>query len=66
VEAFVAQAQEQREAHPRVDPKAVATLIAASLEGAFMMSRIQRNDEALRQVQSHLNRYLDSEVAVSR
>ena len=62
----MAQAQEQREAHPRVDPKAVATLIAASLEGAFMMSRIQRNDEALRQVQSHLNRYLDSEVAVSR
>ena len=51
---------------PRVDPKAVATLIVASLEGAFMMSRIQRNDEALRHVQSHLNRYLDGEVAVSR
>ena len=27
------------------------------------MSRIQRNDEALRRVQSHLNRYLDHEVA---
>ena len=66
VQAFVEQAQEQRGAHPRVDPKAVATMIVASLEGAFMMSRIQRNDEALRHVQSHLNRYLDSEVAVSR
>ena len=66
VQAFVEQAQEQRDARPRVDPKAVATLIVASLEGAFMMSRIQRNDEALRHVQSHLNRYLDSEVAVSR
>jgi hypothetical protein len=66
VQAFVEQAQEEREARPRVDSKAVATLIVASLEGAFMMSRIQRNDEALRHVQSHLNRYLDSEVAVSR
>ena len=66
VQAFVEQAQEQRDARPRVDPKAVAALIVASLEGAFMMSRIQRNDEALRHVQSHLNRYLDSEVAVSR
>jgi len=66
VQAFVEQAQEQRDARPRVDTKAVATLIVASLEGAFMMSRIQRNDEALRHVQSHLKRYLDSEVAVSR
>jgi TetR/AcrR family transcriptional repressor of nem operon len=66
VQAFVEQAQEQRDVHPGVDAKAVATMIVASLEGAFMMSRIQRNDEALRQVQSHLNRYLDSEVAVSR
>ena len=66
VQAFVEQAQDQRDARPRVDPKAVATLIVSSLEGAFMMSRIQRNDEALRHVQSHLNRYLDSEVAVSR
>ena len=66
MQAFVEQAQEQRGARPEVDPKAVATLIVASLEGAFMMSRVQRNDEALRHVQSHLNRYLDGEVAVSR
>jgi len=66
VQAFVEQAQEQRDAHPRVDAKAVATMIVASLEGAFMMSRILRNDEVLRHVQSHLNRYLDSELAASR
>ena len=30
-----------------------------------MMSRIQRNEEALRRVQVHLNRYLDDEVARS-
>jgi hypothetical protein len=43
----------------------VATLIVASLEGALMMSRIQRSDDALRRVQAHLNRYLDEEVARS-
>ena len=37
VQAFVEQAQEERNARPRVDPKVMATLIVASLEGAFMM-----------------------------
>ena len=48
-----------------VDPKAVATLILASLDGALMMSRLLRSDEALLQVQMHLNRYMDNEVAAS-
>lgn len=60
------EALEQREARPDIEPKTVATLIVASLEGALMMSRIQRSDEALRRVQSHLNRYLDTEVAARR
>jgi hypothetical protein len=38
----------------------------ALLEGALMMSRLQRNDEALRLVQLHLNQYLENEVAPSR
>ena len=59
-------AQESRETRPGVDAKAVATLIVASLEGALMMSRIQRNDEALRSVQAHLNQYLDTQVAIPR
>jgi TetR/AcrR family transcriptional repressor of nem operon len=66
LQAYVEEAQQQRDAKPDVDPKDVATLIVASLEGALMMSRIQRNDEALRRVQSHLNEYLDREVAVAR
>jgi hypothetical protein len=61
----VDQAQARGETQTGVDPQAVATLIVASLEGALMMSRIQRNDEALRRVQAHLNRYLDEEVAGS-
>jgi TetR/AcrR family transcriptional repressor of nem operon len=66
LQAYVEEAQQQRDAKPGVNPKDVATLIVASLEGAHMMSRIQRNEEALRSVQSHLNEYLDKEVAVSR
>src|SRR5258708_37877342 len=63
LQVIVEQAQEQGETRRGVDSKAVATLIVASLEGALMMSRIQRNDEALQRVQSHLNAYLDREVA---
>ena len=66
LQTIVQQARERSEARADVDPKAVATLIVASLEGALMMSRLQRNDEALRRVQSYLNRYLEDEVAVSR
>jgi TetR/AcrR family transcriptional repressor of nem operon len=65
LQTFVNQAQARGETQPGVDPQTVATLIVASLEGALMMSRIQRNDEALRRVQAHLNRYLDQEVARS-
>ena len=65
LQTIVDQAQPRGETQPGVDPKAVATLIVASLEGALMMSRIQRSDEALQRVQGHLNRYLDEEVAGS-
>jgi len=66
LQIIVEQAQERGETRPGVDPKAVATLIVASLEGALMMSRLQRKDEALRRIQLHLNRFLDDEVAATR
>ena len=62
---IVKQAAKRGEMRPGVDAKAVATLIVASLEGALMMSRLERNDDALRRVQQHLNHYLDTEVATS-
>lgn len=65
LQTIVDRAQARGETQPGVDPKAVATLIVASLEGALMMSRIQRSDEALQRVQAHLNRYLEDEVAAS-
>jgi TetR/AcrR family transcriptional repressor of nem operon len=63
LQAIVELAREQGEAKPEVDSKAVASVIVASLEGALMMSRLQRNDAPLRTIQSHLSRYLESEVA---
>ena len=65
LQTIVDQAKARGETQPGVDPKAVATLIVASLEGALMISRLQRNDEALRRVQSHLNQYLENEVRAS-
>jgi TetR/AcrR family transcriptional repressor of nem operon len=61
--SIVKQARERGETRPDVDAKTVATIIVAMLEGALMMSRLQRNEEALRHVQLHLNRYLDNEIA---
>ena len=63
LQKIVKQAEERGELRRGVDPKAVATLIVATLEGALMISRIERNDAALRQVQAHLNRYIDTELA---
>ena len=63
LQAMVTQAAERGELRAGADPKAVATLIVASLEGALVMSRLERNDDSLRWVRQHLNRYLDTLVA---
>ena len=64
--SIVKQAIQRGETRRGVDPKAVATLIVASLEGALMMSRLERDNDPLRQVQQHLNRYLENEVSASK
>jgi len=51
-----------REIRPSVDAKKLATLIISSLEGAVMVYRLERNEEALRAVQAHLDSYLETEV----
>ena len=65
LQSIVEQAQQSGEVARGVDPKTVATLIVASLEGALMISRLQRTDEAIRCIRAHLNRYLEREVAAS-
>ena len=51
-----------REIRPRVDSKKLATLIISSLEGAIMVYRLERTEEALRGAQAHLDNYLETEV----
>jgi TetR/AcrR family transcriptional repressor of nem operon len=51
-----------REIRPKIDAKKLATLIISSLEGAVMVYRLERNEEALRAVKAHLDGYLETEV----
>jgi TetR/AcrR family transcriptional regulator, transcriptional repressor for nem operon len=51
-----------REIRPTIDAKKVATLMISSLEGAVMVYRLERNEEALHAVRAHLDRYLETEV----
>ena len=53
-----------REIHARVDAKKLATLIISSLEGAIMVYRLERNEEALRAVKTHLDSYFETEVRI--
>ena len=53
-----------REIRPTVNPKKLATLIISSLEGAIMVYRLERNEQALHGVQAHLDDYLETEVRV--
>jgi len=57
---------ERREIKRAVDARKLATLIISSLEGALMVSRLERDREALLAAQSHLERYLETEVRFSR
>jgi len=66
LQTIVEQAIAQGEILPDADPRAVATIIVASLEGALMLSRMERNDAALRRIQKHLDNYLDKQIAVPR
>jgi TetR/AcrR family transcriptional repressor of nem operon len=45
-----------------VDSQKLATLIASTLEGSFMVSRLQRNEEPLNLACHHLEEYLETKV----
>jgi hypothetical protein len=51
-----------REIHPKIDPRKLATLIISSLEGAVMVYRLEKSEDALRAVRGHLDNYLETEV----
>jgi TetR/AcrR family transcriptional repressor of nem operon len=59
---IVSKGLKRKEIRKGVDPRKLATLIIASLEGALMISRLERDKDALLEAQSHLQRYLESDV----
>ena len=60
--AIVQDGIKRGEMTPAAKPDSVATIIIASLEGALMMSRLERAGDHLATVQKHLNDYLESSV----
>jgi TetR/AcrR family transcriptional repressor of nem operon len=62
--AIVQKGIDRHEIAKAAQPETVATIIIASLEGALMMSRLERNGDHLLAVQKHLNAYLESSIRV--
>jgi TetR/AcrR family transcriptional repressor of nem operon len=57
---------QRREIRSGVDPRRLAMLVISTLEGALMISRLERNRDALVAARAHLDRYLDKEVRARR
>lgn len=57
---IVHQGQRNGELRGGVDPAAVAAIVIAGLEGAVMMSRLEKTREPLHAVGAHLTEYLQS------
>jgi TetR/AcrR family transcriptional regulator, transcriptional repressor for nem operon len=57
---IVHQGQQNGEVRKGVDPASVAVIVIASLEGAVMMSRLEKTREPLRAVGEHLAGYLET------
>src|SRR5215831_2428262 len=62
MESIIADGIKSRQMRAGVDPRRLANLIISSLEGALMIARLERNDEALRDAAAHLHAYIESEV----
>jgi TetR/AcrR family transcriptional repressor of nem operon len=45
-----------------VDPEKVSRVIISGLEGGMLVSRIEKNDEALRDAMDYLDSYLETNV----
>ena len=64
LQAIIKKGIQQREIRRGTDAKALATLIISSLEGALMMSRLERRRDPLLTIQKHLESFLESGVRI--
>src|SRR5215468_5638341 len=61
LESIINEGIQRREIRSGVDPNKLAMLIISSLEGALMISRLERNRDALLAARAHLDNYLEKE-----
>ena len=62
LQSIAEQGRRRGEVASDVDGAKLATLIASTLEGSLMVSRLQRKDEALNLACQHLEEYLETKV----
>ncbi len=56
----------KRQIDPRVHPLKLSQLIIGCLEGALLISRLQKDEEPLRSIRQHLDEYLEQSVRAKR
>lgn len=61
-EGLLVEGQARGEVSATVNPRETATLIVSTLEGAVMICRVQKNDDALNVAIRHLEEYLEASV----
>jgi TetR/AcrR family transcriptional regulator, transcriptional repressor for nem operon len=66
LQSNIKEGQRKGEVRPDVDSAKLATLIASTLEGSLMVSRLQRSKEPLDLACRHLEKYLETEVRARR
>jgi TetR/AcrR family transcriptional repressor of nem operon len=59
---ITAEGLKKQQIEAEVDPLELAQLIIGSLEGALLISRLQNNDQPLRNARQHLDKYLEEKV----
>jgi TetR/AcrR family transcriptional regulator, transcriptional repressor for nem operon len=60
--AIIEEGQRRREIRGDIDSVELATLIASTLEGSLMVSRLQRKDDLRNWATRHLQEYLETKV----
>ncbi len=60
--SIVEEGQSRGEIRSRVDPMELATLIVTTLEGSFMLERLQQTSEPLNIACRHLEEYLETNI----
>lgn len=65
IRRVIEQGIEEGDIQPAADPESLATMLIATLEGALALSRVERNQKALKQAQTFLDGMLD-QVAVQK